>query len=151
MSCSFTVLHSIRDDSNLKHAAPVLVSNDATSASDHENRKLDSFSEKDSYGIKVMYNPTPAALDIVFIHGLTGSAYSTWLSEDSSTHWPRDLIKQDMGNARIMTFGYDVDIVNFWGQAAQDGISGYAKDLLGKLARKRQHDVNASSPDQFPL
>lgn len=151
MSCSFAVLHSIHDNSNLKHAAPVLVSNDTTPASDHENRKLDSFSEKDSYGIKVLYNPEPAALDIVFIHGLTGSAYSTWLSEDSSTHWPRDLIKQDMGNARIMTFGYDVDIVKFWGQAAQDGISGYAKDLLGKLARKRQHDVNASSLDQFPL
>ncbi|KAL1597940.1 hypothetical protein SLS60_008428 [Paraconiothyrium brasiliense] len=40
-----------------------------------------------------------------------------------------------------MTFGYDADIVNFWGQAAQDGISGYAKDLLGKLSRKRQQDT----------
>jgi len=129
----------------MKDANPIPRSNDAT-PEEHVSMVLDSFSEKDNYGVKILHNPDPAALDIVFVHGLTGSAYSTWFCEDSSTHWPRDLIKKDMGNARILTFGYDADIVNFWGQAAQDGISGYAKDLLGKLSRKSQHDVKASPP-----
>ncbi|KAJ4352526.1 uncharacterized protein N0V89_007875 [Didymosphaeria variabile] len=101
-----------------------------------------SFSKEDSLGLKVLYNPASAALDFIFVHGLTGSAYSTWLYEDTNTHWPRDLIMKDIGNARILAFGYDANIVNFWDQAAQDGISGYAKDLLGKLWRKRQHDPN---------
>lgn len=101
--------------------------------------------ESDNYGIKILVNPPSTVLDIVFIHGLTGSAYSTWLHEGSSTHWPRDLIKHDMNAARVMTFGYDADIVRFWGQAAQDGISGYANDLLGKLARKRKTAVSFQS------
>jgi len=105
----------------------------------------ESIEETDSYGIKILYNPSSAIVDIVFVHGLTGSAYSTWFDENSSKHWPRDLIKDDISDARVMTFGYDADVVRFWGQAAQDGISGYANDLLGKLARKRQRVVRVFS------
>lgn len=105
---------------------------------------LDGLSKTDSYGVKVLFDPPSPAIDVVFIHGLTGSAYSTWLHRDSGTHWPRDLLKSDLSHARIMTFGYDADIARFWGQAAQDGISGYANDLLGKLARKRVSSVSGS-------
>jgi hypothetical protein len=111
----------------------------------HESSAIDIIGEKDSYGIKVLYSPPSAVLDIVFVHGLTGSAYSTWLHKGSGKHWPRDLIKNDIEDARVMTFGYDADVARFWGQAAQDGISGYANDLLGKLARKRKSVVRKSS------
>ena len=37
-----------------------------------------------------------------------------------------------------MTFGYDADVVNFWKHAAQDGVYGYANDLLGSLAGRRE-------------
>jgi len=121
---------------------PGPLSSDAISATDPENEVLDSIRETDSYGIKILYNPSSAILDIVFVHGLTGSAFSTWFHEDSSKHWPRDLVKNDISDARVMTFGYDADVARFWGQAAQDGISGYANDLLGKLARKRQRVDN---------
>ena len=106
-----------------------------------ENTGVDSINENDSYGIKILYSPSPAVLDIVFIHGLTGNAYSTWLHKSTNIHWPKDLIKDDMAKARVMTFGYDADVARFWGQVAQDGISGYARDLLGKLARKRPNLV----------
>jgi len=103
-----------------------------------ENPAVDSIGEDSSYGIKVVYNPPSADLDIVFVHGLTGSAFGTWFHKSTEVHWPRDLIKKDMPNARVMTFGYDVDVARWWQHTAQDGISGYANDLLGKLARKRQ-------------
>ena len=103
--------------------------------------EVDNIGEKNSYGIKVLYSPSSAVIDIVFVHGLTGSAYTTWLHEESGVHWPRDLIKNDITDARIMTFGYDADVVNFWTHAAQDGISGYANDLLGSLAGHRG-DIN---------
>jgi hypothetical protein len=103
--------------------------------------EIDSIDKNDSYGIKVLYSPSQAAVDIVFIHGLTGNAYSTWLHKDTKIHWPRDLIKEDITDARVMTYGYDVDVALSWGQVAQDGISGYARDLLGQLTRKRRSVV----------
>jgi hypothetical protein len=112
---------------------------------------LGTLSETDNYGVKVLFNPSSPVIDVVFIHGLTGSAYSTWLHKDSGVHWPRDLMKSDLSHARIMTFGYDGDIARFWGQAAQDGISGYANDLLGKLARKRLSAVGRTNVSQLLL
>jgi hypothetical protein len=122
-------------------AASKSASNTGGADTDSESTGVDSIDENDSYGIKILYYPSPAAIDIVFIHGLTGNAYSTWLHKSTNIHWPRDLIKDDITDARVMTFGYDVDVAHFWGQVAQDGISGYARDLLGKLARKRQSVV----------
>jgi hypothetical protein len=99
---------------------------------------IDDLREEDCYGIKVLHSPPSAVIDIVFIHGLRGNSYTTWLHRKSKVHWPRDLLKNDMRNARIMTFGYDADVVHFWDHAAQDSISGYANDLLGDLAGHRQ-------------
>lgn len=124
-----------RTDSSMPFAGGGSQASGTASADDPA---VDSIAENDSLGIKILYNPPYANLDVVFVHGLTGSAYSTWLHEGSGTHWPRDLIKDDIKDARVMTFGYDADVVRFWHQTAQDGISGYANDLLGKLARKRQ-------------
>jgi hypothetical protein len=108
-----------------------------SSATSSNPPNVDHLGEKDNYGIKIVYNPVDAAVDIIFIHGLTGSAYSTWLHKESGVHWPRDLLKENMKHARIMTFGYDADVVNFWTHAAQDGISGYANDLLASIADRR--------------
>jgi hypothetical protein len=105
---------------------------------------IDNFGKKDCYGIKALYNSASAVVDIIFVRGLMGSSYTTWLHEKSGVHWPRDLLKNDIQNARIMTFGYDVDVVNFWKHAAQDGISGYANDLLGSLAGCRE-DISVRS------
>jgi len=95
---------------------------------------VDRIERNDSYGIKVLYNPPSAAVDIVFVHGLTGNAFTTWLHAGSGVHWPRDLVKRNIADARVMTFGYDADVVKFWTHAAQDGVSGFANDLLGSLA-----------------
>ncbi|KAK2686835.1 hypothetical protein QWA68_014728 [Fusarium oxysporum] len=106
---------------------------------DGESTSTDNLTEKDSYGIKILHNPVSAFVDIIFVHGLTGNAHKTWLDKDSRVHWPQDLLKLDLEDARIMTFGYDADVANFLTQAAQDGISGYANDLLGGLAGRREN------------
>ena len=80
---------------------------------------VDTIDKADPYGIKVLHNPPSAVVDIVFVHGLTGNAYTTWL-HGRSIHGPRDLFSEDLANARIMTFGYDADVVKFWHHAAQD-------------------------------
>ena len=101
------------------------------------NSSAERFEGNDSYGIKLHYDPPSAVVDIVFVHGLTGNAYTTWFHTGSGVHWPRDLVKGDIVDARVMTFGYDADVVNFWTHAAQDGVSGFANDLLGSLAGYR--------------
>lgn len=76
---------------------------------------------------------------IVFVHGLTGNSYNTWLNAGpSSVYWPKDLLSKDLVNARILTFGYDADIVNFWGWHSTNTIADHAGSLLGELARLRE-------------
>ncbi|KAF2231098.1 hypothetical protein EV356DRAFT_490794 [Viridothelium virens] len=111
-------------------AEPCVAHTDTSNAAE----AVDKIGKENHYGIRVLHNPPSAITDIVFVHGLTGSAYTTWLHNGSGVHGPRDLFAQDFPNARIMTFGYDADVVNFWKHAAQDDLSGYARDLLGVLA-----------------
>jgi hypothetical protein len=99
---------------------------------------VDHLRKEDNYGIKVVYSSASPVIDIVFIHRLTGSAYTTWQHKKSGVHWPRDLLKNNLKDAWIMTFGYYADVVNFWKHTAQDGVSGYASDLLGSLAGCRE-------------
>ena len=93
------------------------------------------------YGIRTVYeppDPTDAVVDIVFVHGLTGNAYTTWLDRRSNIHWPSTLLGQDISSARIMTFGYDADIVNWFKKASQNNVYNHAETLLGDLVRRRE-------------
>ena len=87
----------------------------------------------------MLYNGgTEASVDIVFVHGLTGNAYNTWLHKDARVHWPSELLRQDIPDARILSFGYDADIVNFWNPASNSRLSSHAENLVGDLVRKRE-------------
>ncbi|CAG8937568.1 unnamed protein product [Penicillium salamii] len=46
---------------------------------------------------------------IVLVHGLTGNRERTWI-HSNGTFWPQDLLANDFPRARIMTYGYDVNI-----------------------------------------
>ena len=47
-----------------------------------------------------------ASVDIVAVHGLGGHPYDTW-THDNGIMWLRDLLPQDIPNARVMTWAYD--------------------------------------------
>ena len=70
--------------------------------------------EGQNYGVQVLYDSgTEASIDIVFVHGLTGDVYNTWLHKNTRVYWPSQLLRQDIPDARILSFGYNIDIVNF--------------------------------------
>ena len=95
--------------------------------------------EGQNYGAKVLYDGgMEASVDIVFVHGLTGNAYNTWLHKDTRVHWPSELLRQDIPDARILSFGYDADIVNFWNPASNSRLSNHAENMVGDLVRKRE-------------
>ena len=84
--------------------------------------------------------------DLVFVHGLRGSRLKTWSSGDVC--WPRDLLKDDMKNARVITWGYDASVANAFAYASKESIFGHADTLLSDLARLRRAIV---SPFIIPL
>ena len=99
-----------------------------------------------TYGLKVLYEPVDVSkllVDIIFIHGLTGDSLNTWLEKESNVHWPTDLLKDDVDNARILAFGYDADVTKAFGPVSQNKISDHAQNLLGDLdpSRNEEHSV----------
>ena len=84
------------------------------------------------------------------MHGLGGDIIRTWsikgkpwpsvmnYSQFSSSltidvFWPRDLLSNDIENARIISWGYDSNILNVISSSNQDTIVGHAETLLGDI------------------
>jgi hypothetical protein len=100
-------------------------------------------------GIKVLFDPLDAAVDIVFVHGLTGDRERTWTSPVNGVCWPRDLLPAFLPDARVLTFGYDAYVMQKHGQMAQIDISHHGNDLLNALANERQQYALATRPIIF--
>jgi protein SERAC1 len=79
----------------------------------------------------------------VFIHGLNGGPLKTWTTDEIC--WPKDLLPADVSNARILTFGYDSQVVHFWSEPSQNRIDNHADALLADLVavRDRSGSVGA--------
>ena len=77
-----------------------------------------------------------SGIDLIFVHGLRGSRLKTWSSGD--VFWPRDLLKDDVKNARVITWGYDASVANAFAYASKESIFGHADTLLNDLARLRK-------------
>jgi protein SERAC1 len=75
----------------------------------------------------------------VFVHGLTGNRETTW-THSNGTFWPRDLLAQAISNARIMTFGYDANVVRLWSIAGSSGLYDHGKSLEYQLDHARSRD-----------
>jgi hypothetical protein len=72
----------------------------------------------------------------VFVHGLTGNRTTTWTSQ-SGVCWPRDLLSKEFPMARIMTFGYDADVVRLWNIAGSNTLRDHGNSLAHALANHR--------------
>ena len=91
-------------------------------------------------------HPSTAIADVVFLHGLTGDSYRTWLHQSSGIHWPSTFLCQDIPDVRILAFGYDADVVNSWSAAGQDRVGTHAQNLLSSLADKRDETESTERP-----
>ncbi len=98
------------------------------------------FLNERNYGLRVLHNPAELLVDIIFVHGLTGDLYNTWLKTESRIYWPVHLLSKDVPNAQIMTFEYNADVTKFLGPVSQNNPRDHASALLEELAAVRSED-----------
>ncbi|KAF4447623.1 ribonuclease p mrp subunit [Fusarium albosuccineum] len=89
--------------------------------------------------LSLLYEPPTGrtvAADIVFVHGLGGGSIGTWSS--GNTCWPRDILKEDIPQARIFSHGYDSKVYKSSESRSRTSIAGQADSLLHDLVRSRR-------------
>ena len=81
---------------------------------------------------KVCGGTTPA-LDILFIHGLTGDPEATWTTTGAAKeYWPKWLCEQ-FPNASIYTLGYPASVLEKWAKQEMN-LHERANNMLEQLA-----------------
>ncbi|KAL8671210.1 MAG: hypothetical protein Q9168_004285 [Polycauliona sp. 1 TL-2023] len=108
-------------------------------STDHSTVEIQDGRTFDQLGLHLVHHTQDAACDIIFVHGLGGSAVKTWSwKRDTAQFWPAWLSDDErLYNTRVFTFGYNS---NFRGSATNWNITDFAKDLLFHLLTFSQGD-----------
>ncbi|KAI0379794.1 hypothetical protein F5Y04DRAFT_282589 [Hypomontagnella monticulosa] len=109
-------------------------------------------------GFTVLSEGINPKYDIIMIHGFQGHPERTWLHKSpkpnflkrlfgkrgprESCYWPGELLPQDFKDCRVVVYGYDSDVVNFFSTASQATIFDHGRNLLGELEALRRKDAN---------
>lgn len=78
---------------------------------------------------------------MVVLHGFTGHREKTWTAEGETEPWFKTLLPKDLPTARIMTYGYDADVLHLTRVAGQNTIREHAKTLINDLSALRTDTV----------
>lgn len=73
---------------------------------------------------------------IVALHGLNGHREKTWTAENG-VHWLRDLLPEDLPQARILCWGYDAN-THATDRVSWQYLYDHAITLVSDLCRKRK-------------
>ncbi|KAK3177704.1 hypothetical protein K4F52_009552 [Lecanicillium sp. MT-2017a] len=103
--------------------------------------------EQHPQGLEVVSEGNNPIVDIVALHGLNGHREKTWTA-DNGVHWLRDLLPEDIPQARILYWGYDANT------HASDRVSwqylyDHARNLVSDLCRKRKMTNSTEQPIIF--
>lgn len=139
-----------------------------TPNTDQDNTPENQPKETFSGGIKPLWSPDDGTIEyvpssirkislmispssIVFVHGLTGNPEATWTAQGASEPWPKTLLPSTFPTARVLTFGYDADVVKWRGVVSENYIGNHAFHLLTSLSSYREKDGTVSCPGQLIL
>jgi hypothetical protein len=96
------------------------------------------------FGWQVVHEPRDAKVCIIFVHGLGGSATTTW-THSNTGFWPAWLsTEKGFENARVVVFAYNADYKNVF---ARRNVLGIAKELLDALDLYYHKDGDVISLD----
>ncbi|KAI9776530.1 MAG: hypothetical protein M1839_009511 [Geoglossum umbratile] len=74
-------------------------------------------------------------VDCIAIPGLGGHAFGSWKEKDGEHMWLRDSLPEDFSGARILTYGYNSELV---GSTSFQGIEALASQFIAAIGRVRQ-------------
>ncbi|OKL61914.1 hypothetical protein UA08_02610 [Talaromyces atroroseus] len=143
IEASYTIVRILQAFPNLR-AAP---------DSGHETQ----MSKQQTVGITELYRcqgKTPE-IDIVAVHGLNGDAFETWTSSSNDSErvcWLNhpDLLPHFVGNARVLTWGYNANITSLFGKStSSDRILQHAQTLVEDLLADRELEDATDRPIVF--
>ncbi|CAK5159784.1 unnamed protein product [Aphanomyces euteiches] len=81
----------------------------------------------------------PFDVDVVFVHGLLGCPYETWIADGEPTVWAAEWLIQDLRqrhmNPRVVSLGYDSKLFASESSFATLGLDATSQDLRIKLKR----------------
>jgi protein SERAC1 len=95
-------------------------------------------------GIKVWYDCQNPMVDICFIHGLCGNRETSWTA-DQTEPWPKVLLGPQLKTARILTYGYDAQVIRVR-VASTNRLLDHAMDLLNDLSGERRLQHESTRP-----
>ncbi|CAG8117209.1 unnamed protein product [Penicillium olsonii] len=96
-------------------------------------------------GLEVLHDYSDAALDICFIHGLTGDRRTTWTPDQQPAPWPQTLLPSHVSKARILSYGYDAYFARK-STASCNRVIDHATNLLHDLTTDRASCGASSRP-----
>ncbi|KAH6627252.1 hypothetical protein B0J18DRAFT_366270 [Chaetomium sp. MPI-SDFR-AT-0129] len=87
-------------------------------------------------GLDVVSEGQNPIVDIVALHGLNGHREKTWTAKNG-VHWLRDLLPEDLPQARILCWGYDAN-THASDRVNSQYLHNHARTLVSDLYRKRK-------------
>ena len=86
---------------------------------------------------------------IVAVHGLNETSSTAWTDPETNILWLRDLLPQDLHQARILSFGYRADASSFFAGNGSEVVDGIAETLVQNLESHRALDGGQERPIIF--
>ncbi|CZR60294.1 uncharacterized protein PAC_10190 [Phialocephala subalpina] len=121
-----------------------------TAAGSSQDLSLPAVAETEKpLGINVWSGGESPVVDIVFLHGLTGHREKTWTADKPAEPWPKTLLATDIPNARIITYGYDADVVHWLKPAGQNTVREHAQNLVNDMCGLRARTKTTKQPILF--
>jgi predicted alpha/beta hydrolase len=71
------------------------------------------------------------------------------MHKTTRTFWPSDLLPKDLPNARILTFGYDADVVRALDTTSSNSLRDHGKSLAHELAINKMRARAIDRPTFF--
>lgn len=97
-----------------------------------------------------MDSPSTGNVNIIFVHGLGGSAKGTWTHPQTKWFWPEGLLlRKGFESARAWTFGYSSDPAKLVGPANCLDLEDVTGQLLDKLYLHHQENGGVSNHITF--